>query len=575
MATSLTISITQNSQNIANNTSNVTVSAKISWTYGSYNALGQCTGYITIDGTKYSFSGMSFNASHTTSGSETVMTKTVNVSHNSDGTKTISCKAYFDTKISSDPPSASASKVLTKIARKSTVSVPNGILGTKQTFTVTRQSSDLTHTITYKCGSASGTVCTKSSDTTPDWTPPTSLAAQSTTTTSVTVTFTITTYSGNTKVGDTSTDTASYSIPDTEEFRPKCTVAVSDPNGYASTYGGYIEGLSTMYITVTGTPAHGSPISTYAATANGGSSNKSSFTTGYVTMPNSGTTSTISATVTDKRGRSGTSTASVTVIPYDPPKITRLDATRTDGGQGGSIQITISASATNVAGMNHVSYELRYKKTSEASYTLINTGLDGNLSVSGATFTVGADTESSYDVILTVSDNFKSTAMSTTASTAATLMHWKASGKGMGIGKLAEEDDVLDVGYKIRARQGVIDDTPWILLEPSSMFTVYNGNENNTPRYKVSGNVVTICGVLTPTRTFYSGTDGNNLLKMALPPEYCPNMDLVFICQGSGINRWTLTVKSDGGFTESRYGTTEYTSIEPNTWLPFCVTYQI
>jgi len=40
--------------------SNVTVSVTAKWTYGSYNATGQCTGSITIDGTKYSFSGIKF-----------------------------------------------------------------------------------------------------------------------------------------------------------------------------------------------------------------------------------------------------------------------------------------------------------------------------------------------------------------------------------------------------------------------------------------------------------------------------------------------------------------------------------
>ena len=63
MAVSIDLSITQNSQSIDNNTSNVTVKATVSWTYGSWNATGQCYGSITIDGTKYSWSGLKFNNS--------------------------------------------------------------------------------------------------------------------------------------------------------------------------------------------------------------------------------------------------------------------------------------------------------------------------------------------------------------------------------------------------------------------------------------------------------------------------------------------------------------------------------
>lgn len=124
MAVSLYISIAQNSQNIANNTSNVTVKVVASWTYGSYNH-NLKTGSLTIDGTKYSFSN-NFNTSETQSGSKTLFTKTVNVNHNADGSKTLSCSASYVTGVSSGTIGASASKELTKIPRAATIdSAPN------------------------------------------------------------------------------------------------------------------------------------------------------------------------------------------------------------------------------------------------------------------------------------------------------------------------------------------------------------------------------------------------------------------------------------------------------------------
>ena len=126
MAVTLSLGITQNSQSVANNTSSVTVTATVSWNWGSYNATGQCTGTITIDGTKYNFSGIMFNKGATDTGSQVIMTKTVNVAHNADGSKTLACAASFDTGVSSGTITASASKTLTKIPRQATITAaPN------------------------------------------------------------------------------------------------------------------------------------------------------------------------------------------------------------------------------------------------------------------------------------------------------------------------------------------------------------------------------------------------------------------------------------------------------------------
>ena len=305
MAVSISLSITQNSQSVANNTSNVTVKATVSWTGGSYNATGECTGSITIDGTKHSFSGMKFNTGKTTSGSEVVMTKTVNVTHKTDGTKTLSCSTSFVTGVSSGTISASASKTLTTISRKSTLTASNGTLGTAQTLTIDRISSSFTHTITYTCGSASGTIATKTTSTSVSFTPPLSLASQNTTGTSVSVKFTITTYSGSTSLGS-NTKTITCSIP--SSVKPSCSISVSDAAGYSV----YVKGYSKFKITVTPTTSYGSAIDSYSVNANGTTYTSASVTTSV--LASSGTL-TITATVKDKRGRTGTATKTVTV--YD------------------------------------------------------------------------------------------------------------------------------------------------------------------------------------------------------------------------------------------------------------------
>ena len=124
MAVSLKINITQNSQNIDNNTSNITVAVVASWTYGSFNR-AEKDGWVKIDGTQYDFTS-SFNENETTSGSKTLYTKTLDIAHNANGSKTVSCSASFTTGVSSGTITATASKALTLIPRKATIdSAPN------------------------------------------------------------------------------------------------------------------------------------------------------------------------------------------------------------------------------------------------------------------------------------------------------------------------------------------------------------------------------------------------------------------------------------------------------------------
>lgn len=113
MAVSIDITITQNSQNKTNNTSNVTVKVAAKWTYTSYN-LNKQSGSCTINGTKYTFTS-AFNTGKTTSGSGTIYTKTLDIKHNSDGKKTLSVSASYVSGVSSGTVTDSASKTLTTI----------------------------------------------------------------------------------------------------------------------------------------------------------------------------------------------------------------------------------------------------------------------------------------------------------------------------------------------------------------------------------------------------------------------------------------------------------------------------
>lgn len=477
MAVSISISITQNSQNIANNTSNVTVKVIASWTGGSWNLL-QKSGWLKIDGATYNFTN-SFNDNETTTGNKTLFTKTVNVTHNSNGSKTLSCSASYTSGVSSGTVTASASKVLTTIARESTMTATTGTdLGTEVEITVTRQSPSLTHTITYKCGKATGTICTKSSGTSITWTPPISLASQYPTKTSIGIVYTITTYSGSTQIGSPRNNTFGYKVP--ASVKPSCSIKVSDAAGHYSTYGAYVQGLSKFSVTVTGKESQGAAIKTYKTTANGATYTAESFTTG--TVSSAGTLK-ISATVTDERGRSGTDTESVTVLAYSAPKISKLSVNRcnkdgTANDQGEWVKVSYAASITSLNSKNTATYTLKHKKTSDSSYT---TDVSSTSSSSGS-YIFEADTASAYDVEFSVTDKHKTTTKTTSVSTAFTILHFKADGTAISIGKIAELSNVLDIGMQTRFYGGILN----LVLEPNTDL-----DDVRTPNTYVGENVST------------------------------------------------------------------------------------
>ena len=141
---------------------------------------------------------------------------TFTISHNSDGTKTLTIQGGWSTNGHSSyikDGSVSGQVTLPRIARASTISSLSTFFGSAGTITITRQSGDFTHTLTYTFGSASGTIVTKTSNISVFWTPDVSLINQfGANEWTKTGTITCTTFSGNTPVG-TSTSTLTITIP--------------------------------------------------------------------------------------------------------------------------------------------------------------------------------------------------------------------------------------------------------------------------------------------------------------------------------------------------------------------------
>ena len=115
MGAYLSFSINESSVKPADNTSVVKVTLYVHSNSGSWNGSSR-SGYIQIDGTKYSFSS-SFKANTTT----TLATKSKTVKHDSDGGGKITIKGYYSTGVSAGNISKTTTHKLKQIDRTSTV----------------------------------------------------------------------------------------------------------------------------------------------------------------------------------------------------------------------------------------------------------------------------------------------------------------------------------------------------------------------------------------------------------------------------------------------------------------------
>ncbi|MCW6662782.1 DUF859 family phage minor structural protein [Aerococcaceae bacterium NML190073] len=437
---SLTLSWSLSSQDVANNTSTIAWTLKGSGSATSWYMSGNFK--AVINGTTVYSSADRIQLRNGT----VVASGTLKITHSADGTKSfsLSCEAgIYNYAVNC---TASGTHTLTTIPRASSVSAEAADMGSTSSITITRASSSFTHTLSYSFGSASGTIVTKTTSTSYSWSVPLSLASQVPSALSGTCTITCDTYNGDTKIG-TKTCTMKLSVPLSVKPTIGSLTAVRVDGDVPSSWGIYVKTKSKAKLTINNVAgSYGSTISSYSISGGGFSSTSSSFTTGFL---NTSGSITFTAKVTDSRGRtSDEKTVIVSVVDYSAPTFTNVLCQRalsngTVNDDGTYIRGLASFSYSSCGSKNSVTRKVEYKKSSVSSWTNANTSFS-----SGTAFTFGSggiSIENSYDVRLTVTDAFTSVSVVDTVSTAAVLMDFKAGGKGIAIGKVSEYDKTFEV----------------------------------------------------------------------------------------------------------------------------------
>lgn len=440
------------SQSISGNYTDVTATLSFSRTNTGYTTSGTFTGNLYINGVATAFSKY---ASITYNSNTVICTATTRVYHNDDGSKSITISA---TGGRSSPylgiQSCSATVTLDTIPRASSISVGTLTMNSSGSISVSRASSAFTHTITYKFGSASGTICTKSSSTSVSWTPPLTLANQVPNATSGVGTLTCDTYNGSTKIGSKSIsftlNVPSGVVPTIGSFTTE-RVNNSVPSGW----GIYVKGKSQCKLKINSPEgAYGSTIKSYSIKQ--GSTVLAS--SASVTTPVLNTTGTITFTaiVTDSRGRTASKTASISVVDYVAPSITSILTQRctSDGtvqDDGTFIRCLCKFTFASCSGKNSASGTVQFRKVGDSNWSTGESFSSNVVKVIGGE----VDIDNSYEVRFQVEDAFGGVVQIDVVSTSFSTMEFRKGGKGIAFGKASEKEDTFECAFEAEFGKGL------------------------------------------------------------------------------------------------------------------------
>lgn len=346
---------------------------------------------------------LSANGSTVTSGSipnhttktQTITSGTFTVPHNTDGTKSINYSfsvtdnagQYY----TSGNASGSGSMTLTTIPRASSITATATNIGSATTISINRASSSFTHTVTYSFGSLSGTIATKTSNTSINWTVPTTFYAQIPNSKSGTCTLTCQTYNGNTLVG---TKTGTFTVTASESSsKPTASISAVDINSTTIALTGnnkkVIKGYSNVECTYSISARNSASIS--SRNINGTTLSNNSGTKTF----NGTTTNLFKLTATDSRGySSNVTTNDLTLINYIPLTFSGVVTRHTPTGDRLDLSFSGNYFSYNFGSVsNTLQISWKYREKGQSSWTTGGTlvqGTDYTINSSNNTYSSGS-----------------------------------------------------------------------------------------------------------------------------------------------------------------------------------------
>lgn len=313
-----------------------------------------------------------------------------------------------------------------------------------------------------------------------------------------TLRFTLRTYKDSdytSQIGDADQKEVTLNIPDNSTTKPTVTMTLAPVSSLGSGFAGlYIQGKTKVKATLSATGKNNATIKSYKMTADGTTyDSDDAYTSAY--LAHEGSISVVGY-ATDSRNITGSISKTITVIPYSKPALlpasgendiicARCDANGNLSDSGTYLKIKAKRRYSKVISTNgqynYCKIRYRYKAEGGSYSSWTNLLLGSNLStdeiVTGALLGGALAVDKSYIVQVQAIDDIGESATTTiSVPTDKVYMHEAASMNSLGIGKYAEEENMVDVAEDITVKvRGdlivggrTISDTGWINLGLSS-----------------------------------------------------------------------------------------------------------
>ena len=517
-STTLRFTWSLNGQSVASNYSDISWSMLlITNAYGSVSSTASKSWSVNVDG--QGFSGTN-TVSIGTNSTKTLASGTKTIYHNSDGSKHFdySFSQQFNINFASGyvgTVSGSGGEWLPTIARASQPSVSSSNVTMSNTITIytNRASSSFTHNVYYNWQGnnyTSGLSASSGIGDSISFTPPKTLANYMTGSQSGTCTIYCDTYSGGSYIG---TKTCTVTISISSDIKPTVSATVTDSNGYAQVFGGYVVGKSKYKVQLTESGSYGSSVSSRTVNMNA---------LIYTTNPAESNAilassyNTIVCQVKDSRTvYSDLLTINTTVLDYTVPIINSFGASRCNGDgtandDGEYVKVTYDVSITPLNNINTKSLKVKYKKVSDSTFTEQSISLT-SYNQSGNVI-IGANGLYSYEFVLLLNDYFNVPVQkSISVSTAFTLLDYYKDGTGISLGKVAEHSNLFECDLPAKFNKGI---TNLAQLQSDSAHPVgslYFSEDSTSPATLFGGTWLQLAGYFLYAASSGAGNTGGSM----------------------------------------------------------------
>ena len=456
-------------QSVANNTSLVYVKLTRYLTGSSSQVKYSC--YEKVATLSGDLSASYSNSAYTSfyAGSEyTIIEQAYTVNHNADGSKSLTLRAVYD---DSFIPSLSIGNVtctLPTIPRASIPVLSDYVLNLGQTVSIypSAASDAFRHTISYNWYSLENdepawvTIAEDVKDVV-HWKVPVEFAENLDETDRGVGSIKCETYNGTTRLGTSIVEFEAI-VPSTSTFWPTIeSVLIDEPTNHMAQFGALVKGYSNLRIKSQAFPKFGATIAKYTVIVDGVTYEGEDITTDTLLSPDSDVL-TVQVHAVDSRGiGSPVFTEEFAILDYVPPSVSALSVHRcnADGSQndeGEYVSVRFTASIAPMRGFNTATYTLRYTPMGKADAQTqsqvvdISTAIDKYNLVDFVAKPVQMDGSYTWSIELEARDAMEEDSRTTSVSTAFTLMSWGPDGRSMGLGKVAEKADTLEVALNMQ-----------------------------------------------------------------------------------------------------------------------------